>query len=182
VSPRDLREHRFALKTFDETYAAYLVASQNGETDQRWRLREEVDHLLPAAQTSLNASRVNVVITPPSHIGGIVHQGLPNTVFLHEQDGVYGDVPRLIFDTVRVADGYLAEQEKALARKRRNPLYWIDRFLRAVLGLPAYLLSLILGVPAARIAESPLGTALRVAEVILTAFLVYFGGQTAGWW
>jgi hypothetical protein len=43
-------------------------------------------------------------------------------------------------------------------------------------------MSLILGVPLARIEESPWGTLLRVAELIAGGLGLYFGGQSAGWW
>jgi hypothetical protein len=50
-----------------------------------------------------------------------------------------------VLDAVDTADTFLAEWRERARRKRRNPLWWIDKILRSVLGLPAYIIGLVLG-------------------------------------
>jgi hypothetical protein len=65
---------------------------------------------------------------------------------------------------LRLADAELGQQEQELAGKRRNPLYWGDRIVSAVLRFPAYLVAKIVGVPTDRIDKSVWGTILRLIE------------------
>jgi hypothetical protein len=93
-------------------------------------------------------------------------------MFIHETpcggltSGMLGNWPTPYQGVIDIVDASLSKLEQmdyAIRHRRRNPLYWGDRMLRALLGFPAYLLGLILGVPASRIDESPFGIALRVA-------------------
>jgi hypothetical protein len=183
-----VREHRAALASFNNAYVAYLEASHpnspRAPQQELSRLRGAAARLIPAAQAALNAANVDLTIYPPPAFGGPILRGLPNTAFAHEgrAGGAYGEVPPKVVEMLRVADGYLAEREKAIERRRRNPLFWGDLVLRTVLGFPAYLLSPILGVPFDRIDQSPWGTALRLVELGLAGLGTYFGGQAAGWW
>jgi hypothetical protein len=71
---------------------------------------------------------------------------------------------------INIVDTCLArldELDQESHRIRRNPLYWGDRILTALLGFPAYLLGKLLGVPASRINESPFGVALRVSAFVV---------------
>jgi hypothetical protein len=87
-----------------------------------------------------------------------------------------------LVDAVQVAASQLAGRERHLRRQRRNPLYWGDRFLRAVLGFLAYLLSLIFRVPFSQVEESAWGTLLRFVALVSEVLAVYFGGHAAKWW
>jgi len=103
--------------------------------------------------------------------------------FRFERPGRRGaGITRRVRDLTGIAIAELEKQIAEVMRRRRNPLYWADRGLRAVLGFPAYLLSLVFGVPVARIEESPWAVLIRVAEVGLAPVGVYFGGRQAGWW
>jgi hypothetical protein len=93
---------------------------------------------------------------------GTVMYGLVNTIFIHETP--FGGVSGMfnwptsyqgIIDLVDTCLSRLDELDVEIHRRRRHPLYWGDRILRALLEFPAYLLGLIFGVPASRIEESP---------------------------
>jgi hypothetical protein len=57
-------------------------------------------------------------------------------------------------------------EEKA-KRTRRNPLFWIDRTLRTVFALPAYLVSLVVGVPVAKVQAYRLAWLLPLLALIV---------------
>jgi hypothetical protein len=114
--------------------------------------------------------------------GGAVMHGLVNTVFVHETP--FGGVSGMfnwptsyqgIIDIVDTCLSRLDELDIEIRRRRRNPLYWGDRTLRALLGFPAYLLSLIFGVPASQIEESAFGVALRVAAFVVESAVLVLG-------
>jgi hypothetical protein len=189
VTPERLRELRNAVVEFHNAYVAYLEATSpeapSHAPAEVQRLRGEVTALVPAAQEGLEEAGVNLVIYPPPAFGGPIRRGLANVVFAHESPNTeMGQtmIVRQTLDTARLAAAQLEKSERLLRRKRKSPLYWVDRSMRAVLGIPAYLLSLIFGVPVRRIDESPFGTALRIVGVVLEAFGVYFGGRAAKWW
>jgi hypothetical protein len=77
---------------------------------------------------------------------------------------------------------YLEQRAQKEAKRRRNPFYWADRALRAILGIPSYILSQIFGVPVARIDQSPWGMVIRLIEVAAAILGIYWGGSAADWW
>ena len=114
--------------------------------------------------------------------GGTVFRGLLNTIFVHETP--FGGVSTMfewptshqgIIDLVDTCLSRLDELDTEVHRRRRNPLYWGDRILRALLGFPAYLLGLIFGVPVSRIEESVFGAALRVTTFVVDVGLLVIG-------
>jgi hypothetical protein len=176
MSPNDLRERRDALVRFHNVYMEYLgEIHKNGSADpqEAFRLRSEVIAAVPAAQDALTVAGVNLVYSPPPLIGGPVMSGLPNTVFLHEEPGYRlhestGFKPTFVavIDMVRLGAQCLEESERIERRRRRNPLYWIDRVLRMTLGIPAYIVSLLAGVPRQRVEESSFGPVLRIMGIL----------------
>jgi hypothetical protein len=189
LTPRRLYEHREAVVAFHNAYVAYLEASVPGgpevSADEAYRRRGDVTELIPAAQAALTIAGIDMTVYPPPAFGGPVLNGLANVAFAHEAPGFRrGEpaIPQQVMDVSRLAAAELESRAKALRRRRKNPLYWGDRILRAVLGFPAYLLSLILGVPVARIEDSPFGTLLRIFGLALQALAVYFAGHAAKWW
>jgi hypothetical protein len=80
-----------------------------------------------------------------------------------------------IIDIVDTCLSRLDQLEVEIHRTRRNPLYWGDRILTALLGFPAYVLGKIFGVPASHINDSPWGTALRVAAFIVETGVLVLG-------
>ena len=105
-------------------------------------------------------------------------------MFQHERLGGLGghEIPHNVLDWCRLADAQLEHRQTMLRQQRANPLYWVDRLLRALLGIPAYLLSLILPASYARIDRSVFGPALRLISAAGTLFGIYIGGRDVGWW
>jgi hypothetical protein len=145
LTPRNLYENEEALVAFNNAYLAYLEATLGNSPasgDEYFRLRSEVNRAIPRAQAALNAAGVTPRLYPPTLTGGVVLSGLANVAFAHEAPGYRMMEPssaQAVLDMVRLAHSQLEEQERWLRRRRRNPLYWGDRLLRAVLGFPAYL-------------------------------------------
>lgn len=87
-----------------------------------------------------------------------------------------------ILDTTESAIARVQSRRSDAIRKRFNPFFWIDRLLRAVLGFPAYLVSLIFRVPLDEIERSPFALPLRLGGLAIEGLVAYFGGREAGWW
>lgn len=194
LSPKTLRRHRDAVVAFHNAYQSYLDAEfGTGDTpaQEKFRLRNEVVARLSPAQKGLNAIGVGVSFAPPPMFTGripVMH-GLANTVFLHEQpgwrlEGMAGVKPTYVevLEMLRLATHTLEAEIEDVTEKRRNPLFWIDSFLRAVLGFPAYLLSLIFREPISRFEEGAFGAALRLLAIAINALGVYVAGKAAKVW
>lgn len=171
-SPRTLLRYDHALDAFGTAYVAYL---QTGEGLARARAVTA----LPAAHEALDALGFEPVVMPPPAFGGYTVRGLYNTAFYHERYSDAGDIVRMNLDLLGAAKAQVQLQREELARRRRNPLYWGDRLLRAILGFPVYLAGLFLRVPPERIDASGWGTVLRVAGVAATTLAVV--GGWLGW-
>lgn len=87
-----------------------------------------------------------------------------------------------MIDWCQLTEAELVQRQERLAHKYRNPLYWLDRLLRAVLGIPAYLVSLVFRTPYERVNESHLGSFLRLLSAAGSVAGIYFGGANARWW
>jgi hypothetical protein len=182
IPPGNIREWRRDLVAFRNSYVDYLNKTLNSNHPIPRALRSEVVRRAQPAQMVLSKLNADfrwepppITQTPPMH-------GLINTIFVHETP--FGGTSGLfnwpksyegIIDLVDTSLSALAQMDVQIRRRRRNPLYWGDRVLRALLGFPAYVLSLIFSVPTSRIEESALGVVLRVA-----AFLVETGVLVLG--
>lgn len=62
----------------------------------------------------------------------------------------------------------------------RNPLHWIDRVLRMTLGIPAYIVSLLAGVPRYRVEASAFGPVLRFIAVLADVSGAFALGKLLG--
>ena len=194
LSPRTLRRHRDAVVAFHNAYQGYLDAEfgrENTSSEEKLLLRNAVIARMPAAQKGIDAVGVGVSFAPPPMFTGripVMH-GLANTAFLHEQPGwrlerMAGVQPAyvLVLEMLRLATATAdAEIEEAKA-KRWNPLFWIHRALSAILGIPAYLLSLIFRQPISRFEEGPFGALLRILAIAINALGVYVAGKAAKVW
>lgn len=190
VSPKQVIRWQEDLRRFREAYVAYLNATvlAGRHPTSEPQLRSQVSRFVPAAQAALGAIQAEVG-WDLRHSGGPLILGLVNMTFLHETShgysgGLMPGVPpyQAVLDTI---DGALASLEVILEevrRQRRNPIYWLDRLLRTVLGFPAYFVSLVFRVPLDRIEESPYGTPLRLLGLVIEGTLVYIGGRELGWW
>ena len=179
---------------FYNVYASYIDATLGpGDTpaEERFRLRNEVIARMTLAQRGLNAIGVGVAFQPPPMFAGRipVMDGLPNTAFLHEQPGwrlepMAGVKPTYVqvLEMLRLATSTLeAEIEEAKAERQIRSSGSTEG-LRAVLGFPAYLLSLVFRTPIARFEEGVFGTALRVLAIAINALGVYVAGKAAKIW
>jgi hypothetical protein len=121
---------------------------------------------------------------PPPAIGGPVMRGLLNMAFLFETPfSVYeNEIPNAVRGFVAAARALVERALDDAKRRRRNPLYWFDRVVSALLGLPAYFLSRLIGVPRSNIEESRYGTVLRIAALVVDAGLVFVTGRAAKLW
>jgi hypothetical protein len=176
---RELKRHRSAIVDFVRAYAAYLKAGPERDL----QLRAQVLALIPSAQAAMDAAGIEPVMYPPRAIGGPVLTGLPNLAFGYESPGFgFSDIPKSVIDWGQLTAATLNDRVLALQRKRRNPLYWVDATLRALLGIPAYIVSLFFQTSPARISASPVGPLLKLLSAFGQIAAIYFGGRGAGWW
>lgn len=188
-SPAQINRLRNSLRDFHNLYARYLDLTyppRSGVPAEARQLRVELTQRVAEAQQALDLSGVHLSRLPPPAFGGPVLHGLPNLLFIHEQDAVptFGGQPfcQNVMEALQVADGYLARKEREEAQRRRNPAYWIDWVVTGFLGIPAYITSRIIGVPVWRIEDSTIGFALRIAGLGIDGLVAYFGGHALGWW
>jgi hypothetical protein len=186
-SLRRLKLHTQSLETFRGAYEAYLDATAYGvvdaSADEEQKLRRAVTTALPAADQALTVAGMVPSQTPPPSVGGMILRGLANTAFMHEQLPLGGQgTPQFLLDTVDGAIARIDTFRREEQRRRWNPFYWIDRVLREVLGIPAYLLGLIVGVPVSRIEGSVWAAPLRLVGLAVELALLFVGGRELGWW
>jgi hypothetical protein len=182
IPPRQVREWRHDLVAFRDTYVDYLNKTVSGPALPD--LRAEVLRRAQPAQVALTRLRADFVWIGPPVAGSPVMRGLFNTTFIHETpyggltNGMFGNWPTPYQGVIDIVDASLSKLEQMdveIHGRRRNPLYWGDRILRALLGFSAYLLGLIFGVPASRIEESAWGTALRVMAFVVEVGVLVVG-------
>jgi hypothetical protein len=188
ATPKQLARMRSELREFNALYVEYLnLTVPKGALSQRaYELRGELMERAAVAQQALNQAGVDVVRYPPPATGGPVISGLANTIFVHETDFLpFGSMPPFyekVLEVIRLGEGYLRSRQEKAERQRRNPLYWADRVLTVFLGIPAYIVSRVAGVPVWRIEGSPLGVVLRIVGLVVDAALVFIGGREFKWW
>lgn len=188
-TPTEIRRLREALRDFHNAYVRYLDLTfppDRGMPAEAGPLRLELTQRLAEAQRALDLSGVQLTRYPPPAFGGPVLHGLPNLLFIHEHDQVPVFSGQLFFrnviEAMQVADGYLARREEVERQRRRNPLFWLDWLITGFLGIPAYIVSRIIGVPVWRIEDSPFGLGLRLFGLAIDGLVVYLGGREVKWW
>jgi hypothetical protein len=183
-SPARIEEHKSALAEFLRAYHDYLDDYPDQDATKRVRVMERI----PAADRAMVvADVVPVIIDPPLWPGRQSHSGLTNLAFMHEQGGYRlsnpSDSPaKMVSDSVLHAIAALDQLARDERRRRRNPLYWIDRGIRYVLAIPAYIVSRIVGTSVEQIDRSAWGLLLRVIGLVADGFAIYFGGDALGVW
>jgi hypothetical protein len=75
----------------------------------------------------------------------------------------------------------LEEKGRQGKERRRQPTYWIDRGLRAVLSFPAYLISLVFGCDRRNLPEGA-GRALWILSILADVSGIYGLGIALEWW
>jgi hypothetical protein len=173
LSPRDYRRHIDALEQF-------IAACETADAARR-RLGDDQAVLALAAPAEFAMKAVGVVpITgPPPMTGGRAVPGLVNALAgsIHYRQS-WSDMKGFVF----VALSALKEAERQSARRRRNPIWWADRVLKAVLGIPAYLIGLIIGKSTATVNDSSWGVLLRVVSLVASLATIAAAGRGFGIW
>lgn len=192
TSPRRLRDWKEDVSAFREAYGRYLNATVRGRQhpDQVQALRSEVNRTAAPAQAVFNRIGADVGWDLRAQ-GGPLIRGLVATMFIHESvwgysgSGMFstgGEPWRGVLDVTENAIAALDVMERDAKKLRRRPIYWLDRGLGAVLGFPAYLISLVFRVSLEQIEHSPFATPLRLTGIVIDGFVVYFGGHALRWW
>ena len=197
LSPSQLRRHLSALQKFRRAYIDYLNATLEdtfaGNPIAHTPERAKLMKLAVKADEALAVANVLPVIFPaPNAEGKPRLAGLCNIALAHEDPtyrmptGSWLPEPlkqayHTALEAVDYGDGLLHAKLEIERRRRLNPLYWGDRLLRACLGFPAYLLSVIFRFDRNELspgAERAL-TALSVTADISGVWAV---GRALGWW
>ena len=180
-SPQELHEYINALSAFHKAYRAFL---EGGSDDAE--LRGAVLATIPAAQRALTAANHHMVVADPPMTGGVTtYTGLSTIAFLHERPGFRLSEPPLytaVIDNVVGAQAKLKDMAEQEARRRRTVTYWGDRLVRALLSIPAYIVSRVIGVSVTKVDRSAWGLPLRLLGVAADATAVYFAGRAFKLW
>ncbi len=185
VTLKRLREHKQALEEFRTEYQKFLSPAWEAH---RAELRARVNDLIPAADDALQDLGLGIAAQAAPMTGSnLTLSGLSNVAFAFERPGfrTLPGEPSLdehVLDVVGQAIGDIREREKAIKRLHRRPLYWGDRGLRALLGFPAYLVSIILGVPKHKVEASPFAPVLRIIAVAADILGIFVAGKVLKWW
>jgi hypothetical protein len=188
--PRYFEDHAKELMGFRNDYIEYvnrvapgvLAGGPLDHSSERTMLRQAS----VKAQRAMNASGVELhLIPPPVAAGKPVLNEFQQIAFAWE-DPTYQayEGPQAFELAVDAMDAALAElalRAERAERLRRRPTYWIDRFLRAILGFPAYLISVILAFDRRDLPEGA-GRALWILSVLADVGGVYALGSALGWW
>jgi hypothetical protein len=86
-----------------------------------------------------------------------------------------------VIDLVDTAVANLEMRRSEVEARRRRPTFWADRILRAVLGFPAYLISLVFGFDRRALSGGKAQT-LWALSLIADGVSVVAAGRAFGWW
>ena len=193
-SPQEYENLRKDVAAFGAAYVAYLddtlevilqgaTPTYDARRREVQRLAERADRAAVVAGVSLSWGRP---VDPQRRLVGIGQVALAHEDPERRNDG-YGVGPLglssydYVIDALGRADGRLALAADEGRRDRRRLFYWPDRFLRAILGFPAYLLSLVFGFDRRELPETQ-SRVLWVCSVISTVMAVLGTGRALGWW
>jgi hypothetical protein len=195
-SPQQYARLRQAIAGFRNTYVAYLNDTlplvHGGGVPAYDERRRALQRLAVRADQAVNASGLVVALAPPPALGGPVLRGVAAIAFAHEDQrwgviersflgGHYKQSYEVVIEALDSADALLEEQEEDARRQRRRPLYWGDRLLRAVLGFPAYLVSLVAGFDRRELSPES-ARVLWIVSLAADAATIFGFGRLLGWW
>lgn len=175
----------FVEKTKESMYDGSPIAHTSERT--------EIMKMAMKAQVSLDIAGVDLLITPkPLASDKPDLRGLVNVAFAHEDPAYRTDRDTYSIEadkqpyerTIDLVDAAVAklEQMKWLEmQRRRQSTYWIDRGLRAVLGFPGYLLSLVLGFDRRELSAGR-ARALWGMSLVADVMGIVAAGFTFDWW
>jgi hypothetical protein len=87
----------------------------------------------------------------------------------------------LTLDAIDQADALLEGRAETERRRRTSLIYWADRGLRAVLGFPAYLISVVGGFDRRELSSEG-SRALWLVSLAADAAGIFGFGRLLGWW
>ena len=186
------------LRDFRETYVTYMneivEGVYAGDPIENSPQRSRVLELGTLAGRAISVAGLTPpAVHRPSLSPGPPAVGLLAVAIAHEDPvfrrgaGPLVSEPRrqsyeLAIDSVEIAAARIKELLDDERRQRRKPTYWIDRGLRSVLGLPAYLISLLVGFDRYSLPPSQARALWVVSVIIETAVAVVTSGSVFDWW
>lgn len=194
-SPKYYRDIRQAISNFRNPYVEYINRTAEqvyaGLPPNRDAERAELLRKAVVAGHAVTKAGVKVGWLAPPMMSAPTLFGIAQVAFAHESP-IYRGMPGVflrgearpydgVVDALDSADAILEQLQREAERRRRNPFYWIDRGLRAVLGLPAYVASLVVGFDRRSLSE---GAERALWWVSLAADMagIYGFGLLIGWW
>lgn len=193
-SPAYYEALRGDLRDFRELYVPYLNETvprvYSGESVRRDERRAELLRAAVRAHRAVGVTGIRLAWLPPPIFRDSTPplEGLVSVAFGHENEAYRGfsgmNIPKpfeLVLDAVDQADAILEVREHEAKRRRRQPTYWIDRTLRAVLGTPAYLASMILRFDLNDLSSSK-GRILWWLSLLADVAGVFAVGRMLEWW
>ena len=190
--------HLDRLHDFRETYVTYMndvvEGVYAGRPIENSPQRSRVLQLGTLAEQAVTVAGLHPpVIHRPRLSPGPPAVGLLAVAIAHEDPvfrrgaGPLVSEPRrqphdLAIDSVDIAVARIKELLGDERRRRRKPTYWIDRGLRSVLGLPAYVISLLFGFDRYNLPPSQARALWVVSIVIEAAVGVVTSGSVFHWW
>jgi hypothetical protein len=196
-SPAEFERLRGDIATFRNAYVGYLNETlplvNSGAAILYDGRRKELQRLAVRADQAVDASGMYVALAaPPLMPQRPQLVGVASIAFAHEDalwrnptnyfsDEHYKESYELVIEALDQADALLERREEEVRRRRRSPMYWGDRFLRAVLGFPAYLISLVAGFDRRDLSAGGARVLWLVSLVADVVGIVGFG-RLMGWW
>ena len=197
-SPAYYEELLNRLETFRDAYVPYVNATveavYGGQAVENTAERSRVLQLAALADEAMRVAGIQPqILPPPLGPGRPPIVGLSGVAFAHEDPmfrrgaGSWVSEPRrqpfeLAVDSVEIATVHLKEMLHREQRRRRRPTYWVDRGLRALLGLPGYLISLLFGFDRYSLPPGR-ARALWALSVFIDAVAAVVGSASVfGWW
>ena len=197
-SPSYYERHLKRLHDFREAYVTYMndvvEGIYAGNPIENSPQRSRVLELGTLAEQAMTVAELHPpAIHRPPNSPGPSAVGLLAVAIAHEDPvfrrgaGPFVSEPRrqpyeLAIDSVDIAVARIKELLDEERRRRRKPTYWIDRGLRSVLGLPAYVISLLFGFDRYSLPPSQARALWVVSIVIEAAVGVVASGSVFRWW
>lgn len=194
-TPEDYARLRRDIEIFRNAYVDHLNRTrpmlQAGTPVPYDRQRSELQRLVVRAGVAVQEAGLQIVLQGPPAMPRPPLIGLTSVAFAHEDElwrnppspfgGHIKESPELVLDTLDHADALLQAREAEVRRRRRSPLYWGDRALRAVLGFPAYLISLVAGFDRRELSPDR-ARILWLVSVAADVASIFAFGRLLGWW
>lgn len=193
-SPAYYEALRGDLRSFRNLYVPYLNETvqrvYSGESVDRDDRRSELLRAAVRAHRAVGVAGVQLAWLPPPVFRNSTPplEGLASVAFAHENEAYRGfsamNIPKpfeFVLDAVDQADALLEVREREVRRRRRQPTYWIDRVLRAVLGAPAYLASTVFRFDLNELSSNQ-GRVLWWLALLADVAGVFAVGRMLNWW